>query len=214
MKLLLINILIFFISFSSFAQADLGLGLVSFNFGDSSVLHFYELPTDKQPVKNIVFFHDRRINSLNIRNLEKQQEWLNPEVLWLDYSSLIFRTRKIKDDWLEVVVNNETGKTLWLKKSNQTVFSSWEEYLMGMFSISRLPGKKQIIRKHPREGSEEIRYSGQDCFQIKSMQGDWVEIFTPEHCDGESTDSKAKIISGWIKWRQGNDILINYFITG
>jgi hypothetical protein len=45
------------------------------------------------------------------------------------------------------------------------------------------------------------------------MNGDWIEIFTADYCDESYTDSKTKIESGWIKWRQGNKLLIEYYIT-
>ena len=48
---------------------------------------------------------------------------------------------------------------------------------------------------------------------VKSINGDWIEISTPDYCDENYTDSTAPIKSGWIKWRQGNKLLIDYFIT-
>lgn len=45
------------------------------------------------------------------------------------------------------------------------------------------------------------------------MRGDWIEIFTADYCEDGYTESKTKIKSGWIKWKQGNTLLIEYFIT-
>lgn len=88
-------------------------------------------------------------------------------------------------------------------------FSSWETYLQGMFGIARLSNQNQTIKKQPSDSSEEIKYSGSDCFQVKSMEGDWIEIFTADQCD----ESKTKIKSGWIKWTQGNKLLIEYYLA-
>jgi hypothetical protein len=194
-------------------QTELGVGLVAINFNDTTVLHFYAKKTDKQPVKTIEFFDDKTIDSWNIRNLDKQSQWLSPESLWLDYYSFIFRCKSRTNDWYEVIINNDNGKTLWLKKSALTKFSNWEAFLKNMFGVSRLPDKKQAIRASPNEKSKEINYSGSDCFQVRSMKGDWIEIFTTDYCDESDTNSKTKIKSGWIKWRQGNNLLIEYFIT-
>jgi hypothetical protein len=212
MRLLITNIL-FLLTTNLWGQVELGVGLVSINFSDTTVLHFYSSPIDKQPTKTIEFFNDKTINSWNIRNLDKQKQWLKPECLWLDYSSFIFRCKSQTDDWYELIVNNENGQTLWLKKSALTKFSGWEEFLKGMFGVSRLPDKKQVIRTSPDDKSEEINYTGKDCFQVKSMKGEWIEIFTADYCDDSYTDSKTKIKSGWIKWKQGNSLLIEYFIT-
>jgi thioredoxin-related protein len=194
-------------------QADLGLGLVSINFDDKTTLHFYSTPKDKKPLKTIQFFNDLTINSWNIRDLDKHKEWLNPEILWLDYSQFVFRCLTVQNNWFKVIVNNENGETLWLKKNELTTFKNWENYLTEMFGVARLPNHQQKIRVSPIENSDEIIYKGQDCFQVKSMKGDWIEIFTADYCDESYTDSKAKIKSGWIKWRQGNNLLIEYFTT-
>ena len=194
-------------------QTTLGIGLVSINFDDKTILHFYATPTDKEPKRTIVFFDDQSINSWNIRDLDQQKEWLKPEILWLDYSKFVFRCVKIDDNWLKIIVNNETKETLWLEKSDLTTFIDWENYLKNMFGVARLFDQKQKIRSLPTDDSEEIIYQGNDCFQVKAMKGDWIEIFTAEYCDESYTDSKTKIKSGWIKWRQGNKILIEYFTT-
>jgi hypothetical protein len=212
MRLLITNIL-FLLTTNIWGQVELGVGLVSINFSDTTVLHFYSSPTDKQPLKTIEFFNDKSINNWNIRNLDKQKQWLKPECHWLDYSSFIFRCKSETNNWYELIVNNESGQTLWLKKSALINFYNWETFLKGMFGVSRFPDQKQIIRTLPNDKSEEINYTGKACFQVKSMKGDWVEIFTADYCDDSYTDSKTKIKSGWIKWRQGNKLLIEYFIT-
>ena len=210
MKTLLTNILLI-LTTNLLAQNDLGLGLVSINFDDKTSLLLYGTPNDKESKRTIQFFNDQTINSWNIRDFDKHKEWLNPEILLLDYSQFVFRCLAVQDNWLKVMVNNETGETLWLKKSDLTTFSDWESYLKEMFGVARLPDQQQKIRSLPTDNSDEIIYSGQDCFQVKSMKEDWIEIFTADYCD--ETDSKAKVKSGWIKWRQGNKLLIDYFIT-
>jgi hypothetical protein len=194
-------------------KADLGLGLISINFDDKTTLYFYSTPYDKKPNRTISFFNDKTINSYNILDLDKHQEWLKPEILWLDYDQFVFRCLTVKDSWLKIIVNNETKETLWLKKSDLTIFRDWETFLKEMFGVSRPPDQRQRIRTLPNDNSEEINYEGQDCFQVKSMKGDWIEIFSADYCDESYTDSKTKIKSGWIKWRKGNQLLIEYFTT-
>lgn len=212
MKRLLTYILMF-LTTNLLAQKDLGLGLVSINFDGKTTLQFYSIPTDKEPKRIIQFFNDKTINSWNIRDLKRHKSWLKPEVLWLDYSYFVFRCLTVKDNWLKVMVNNETGEALWIKKSNLTTFKYWENYLKEMFGVARLPKEQQKIRSLPTDNSKEIIYQGQDCFQVKSMKGDWIEIFTADYCDESYTDNKTKIKSGWIKWKQKNKLLIDYFTT-
>ena len=211
MKPILTSLLLL-LSFSLFSQTDLGIGIVSINFDSNTEMNFYQNTTDKNPSKTLRFFDDPEINSWNICDLEHQKDWLQPESLWLDYHSFNFRVVEKNADWYKVIVNNETGKIMWLENSEITDFHNWEEYLRNMFSISRLPQTDQKILKSPISDAPEIPYQGQDCFQVKNMKGEWIEIFTPEHCE-EFTDSNSKIKSGWISWRKDNELIIEYFIT-
>jgi hypothetical protein len=212
MKLLFTNI-IFLLTTNLWGQTELGVGLVSINLSDTTVLQFYSAFEDKQPSKTIEIFNDKTINSWNILNLDKQKQWLNPECLWLDYSSLIFRCKSQTNNWYELIVNNDNGQTLWLKKNTLSKFSTWDEFLIGMLGVARLADKKQIIRTLPNDNAKEINYTGRDCFKVKSMKDDWIEIFTADYCDDLDTISKTKVKSGWIKWRKENTLLIQYFLT-
>jgi hypothetical protein len=192
---LLISIAFIFLKTTLSAQTDLGIGLVSITFDEKTTLHFYSAPNDEQPTATLQFFDDHKINSISIRDLEKHEVWLKPEVLGLDYLSFIFRCSTIENNWMEVIVNNETGKTLWLKQSNIITFDTWESYIINMFLISRLPyqnlpEEKQKIRSFPHEDSVEIIYDDEDCFQVKSMKGDWIEIYTTDICDDYPAKSK------------------------
>jgi hypothetical protein len=195
----------------SYGQVTLGTGIVKIEFNDKTVVDFYKRPTDKTQHKRIEFFNDKGINGWNIKNLETERTWLKPEVLWLDYSQFNFRCKSTTTDWLELIVNNENGLTLWVKRTTETKYLTWEEYLKGMFAVDRLEDHKQKVRKQPIDTSAEIEYEGRDCFEVKSLKGDWMEIISTDHCD--EGNNKTKIDSGWIRWRNGDKLLIKYYTT-
>lgn len=192
-------------------QVTLGTGIVKIAFNEKTVIDFYEKPTDKDYFKRIEFFDDKETNSWSIKNLEAERAWLKPEMIWLDYSQFNFRCKSTTTDWLQLVVNNESGLTLWIKRTKTTSYLTWEDYLKNASLVERLNESKQKIRRIPDNSGEEIRYEGQDCFQVKSLKGDWIEIFTPDHCD--EVDPKNKVKSGWIKWRDRNKLIIDYYTS-
>ena len=194
-----------------YGQMPLGTGVVKIAFDGKTVIDFYKHPTDKAHFKRVEFFNDIEINSWNIKNLEIEKAWLNPEIIWLDYSQFNFRCKSTTTDWLELIVNNEPGLTLWIKRTKATTYLTWEQYLKDASQVDRLKETKQKIRKRPNDNADEIKYERQDCFQVKSMQGDWIEIFTPDTCD--EVDEKSKVKSGWIKWRDGDRLLIEYYTS-
>jgi hypothetical protein len=205
------TILLMTILTESYGQVTLGTGIVKIEFDCKTVVDFYKKPTDKTSFKKIEFFDDKEINSCNIKNLKIEQTWLKPEVLWLDYFQFNFRCKSTTGEWLELIVNNENGQTYWIKKNKTTKFLTWEEYLQGMFGVRRLDNEKQKIRNSPTDSAQEMKYNGTDCFQVKTLKADWIEIFTGDHCD--EYGSKTQIKSGWIKWRSGDKLLIKYYTT-
>jgi hypothetical protein len=194
----------------SYGQVTLGTGIVKIEFDDKTIVDFYKNPTDNVYFKRIEFFNDKEIISWNIKNLKTEQTWLKPEVLWLDYSQFNFRCKSINGEWLELIVNNDNGLTYWIKRNKATKFLTWEEYLSGMFGVDRLADNKQKIRKQPSDTAEEMKYEGRDCFKVKSLRGDWIEIFSTDRNDGKN---RNKIKSGWIKWRRGDELMIEYHTT-
>lgn len=204
-------ILLFSFSLICNAQTEIGIGIVSIDSDSKPIVRFYKNPNDKKAVRTVEFFDDKSINSFNIKNLETQKVWLRPEAFRSEYPAFSFRCKSKTRNWYEVIVNNKNGKSLWIKKERFTKLLSWETYLKNTYVIERLAKYKQPIRKFPATDSTKIRYAGQDCFQVKSMKGEWLEIYTSDFCrSGYGEPEKTTIKSGWIKWKNGNTLLIDY----
>jgi len=213
MRLVLAVIFLWFVILAitsvGISQTDLGVGVVSLDVPENSILRFYARPLDRSPAKTLTFFHDKSTNSRSILNLEQQKRWFSPELWGLDDNPLLFRCKSRTGSEFEVIVNNYTGRTYWIKRSASTRFKTWEKYLQGMFAIERDRNFSQKIYSASRASSNEINFKGKDCFQVRSMRGDWINIFTPTHC----SDVVVKLDSGWIQWRKGNRLLIYLFPT-
>lgn len=194
---------------SYLAQAPLGIGLVDVNFNDKTVIHFYDHPGAPSPARTIRFFNDESINSWSIVELKSVQRWLAPESLWLDYNSFVFRCLGRRLGWFQVVVNNTTGESYWVKSSPILLFRTWEDFLKGMFSVTRSRHFPQDLRVRPSAKSRALKLRGGDCFDVVEMRGDWIRVNQAGHCEAPDTSFR----SGWIRWRRGRTLLIDYFIT-
>ncbi|CAN5154023.1 hypothetical protein BH09BAC3_BH09BAC3_16820 [soil metagenome] len=198
------------ITLSASSQVSIGIGIVWIEFDGPATIEFYRTPEDNTYSKRLVIFNDPVIDGLNLKDYPKHKKWLQPEVMRLDYYHFNFRCKSETEKWLEVIVNNEDGSTLWVKRSEQTKFQPWKEYLMSMFGIKRLNARAQGIYDAADESSKKVASQGKDCFRIKEMRGDWVEIFSSDECD---TKKRTEIKSAWIKWKEGDKILIEYSTT-
>ncbi|AZQ44182.1 hypothetical protein [Nonlabens ponticola] len=196
------------VSLTSLSQSELGIGIVSINFNNNNntLIDFYEGSDLNKKVKTIEFFKDESINSWNIKDLENQQQWLQPESLWLDYHQFSFRTKTNETDCFEIYVSDT--KTMWIKNTDYIEFHTWEEYLQNMFSIERVDKNTQNIYSKPFTNSEIVKLgSKEDCFTVIRMQNDWIEVETGEHCEN------GRKIKGWLEWRNDDKLLINYYTT-
>ncbi|KAA9339995.1 hypothetical protein [Adhaeribacter soli] len=224
LKLLLAN-LFFLATLDLFGQTPLGKGLVSIDCENGRILEFYPDTTDIKATKTIKILGDILPTTVGVTNhqepkriwwgilsLNEQGEWNESQWLKPEQSgfSLELRFKQQTKGWYEVIVNNQNGQTYWLRKSKFTKYLSWEDHLKRQRSISRLPASNQPIRRQPTEQSKSIKYSGPECFRIRSVSGDWVEIFLIVYLNEDPEKPKHKIKTGWIKWRNGDNLLINY----
>ena len=205
------SLLLAFVFTATHAQAPIGIGLVRITLDDKPVIDFYKSPTDDTFSKRITFTNDSITKGRTFKDREEVSRWLRPEVIWLDHYELIFRCKSSNEDWYEVIANNENGHTLWIRKDKTTSFSTWEEFLKSMYTVVRIHYRKQKIRAHPSDKSSELKYEGGDCFRVKSLNGDWIEIYTPTNIC--RPDLKTEIKSGWIKWKDGNRMMVDYYTT-
>lgn len=203
----LTTIILVFIHIVCYCQRE--IGILSVDFDEQIQIDFYETSALEKKLETIRFFQDKSINSLNIENLESHKDWLQPETLWLDYYRLNFRVKSVKEGCYEIYVSDK--RTMWIKDKEFTDFLFWEEYFKQMFAITRKDPTEQKVYERPDLQAKKIKYSaGEDCFNVKSLTGDWIEIFTPKHCTDETSN---ELKSGWIRWKDGNKLLINYFPT-
>ncbi|MCB0495062.1 MAG: hypothetical protein KDC79_02910 [Cyclobacteriaceae bacterium] len=194
------------------AQKELGIGFVKINFEENSVLKFYQIPNSNKPIKTIEFFNDKKINSISIRNLEEQNKWFSPASIWLDYYDLRLRAIEKKNDWIRVVVNEKDWTTYWVKEDQLAKFLPWEDFLKSVFNVERMDPKSQPIKSEPTINSETINYDGVDCFNVRKVQGDWIEIYSQSWCE-DFDDWKTKLNDGWVQWKSGNKLLIKIYTT-
>jgi len=208
MKRTYVLILTLCLSLFAAAKTELGIGVIVIDFSENTVVEFYDSPElNLKPVKSIMFYDDHVNQVWKIKNMETHKSWLKPEAYNPLYDLLAFRCISKKDGWIEVMVNNNTGQTFWIKSSDITLFSDWLTFLQKGKCISRGKTEVQILEK-PEENAKQIEFNGKDCFGIKSMKDEWIEITIP--MEDKKGDSEEK--TGWMKWKNGNDLLIKYSI--
>jgi hypothetical protein len=207
-------VLLLFLLTNVRSQDHPGAGMVSIQFDDKTELRFYKDTFESDPVHVLKFFYDTAVYGYNIRSLAKHRVWLDPELLWLEYGRFLLRCEVASGDWYKVVVDKGAGTTLWLRHGESVGLIDWPMFLRSTSGVVRLRDHPQKIRATPSDSGKSIVYTGPDCFQVRRVQGDWIEIFTHELCAEEHPGIRNPLQSGWIRWRRGALLLIEYFLAG
>lgn len=189
-------------------EAELGHGIVEVDIYKTKEIKLFKNKGDELPEKTIRLVH--RDSEIYIEEKD-YAKWLKPESVWLDYSIFIFRYTNIEGNWIEVVVNNETMNKKWIQKSGTLNVKSWEKFLVENTTAIE-PLIPTDIKAEPDADSKTIRKSTkEDCFEAVEVKGDWIRLRTNETL--ECNEHPTPIKSGWIKWREANKLMINFFLT-
>jgi hypothetical protein len=189
-------------------EPELGHGIIEVNIDETKEIKVFKNKGDKEPERII-----RLVNQNGDIVIEENDytKWLQPESVWLDYSQFLFRFTKIEDDWIQVIVNNETGDKKWILKSQTLKIQTWDKFLVDNTTAIE-PLKSVDIKAEPSMQSKTIRKSSEkDCFEAIEIKGDWIKIKTNETL--ECNEHPQPIKTGWIKWRGDNLLAIKYYLT-
>jgi len=125
-----------------------------------------------------------------------------------DYFRLIFDCAKSTDKYYEVIVDQKTNETGFIKKAdNSFKFETVVEYVNEWTTLGLDFDRTQNpLRQEPSDNGSVISNEDQKKYKIWraakiEMKGDWLKV--------KIGDSEQ----GWIRWRQGDRILIRIYFA-
>lgn len=189
-------------------KSELGLGVIQVDIYKTTEIRVYRNKGDKSPEKIIKLVNREGEITIEEKNYSN---WLKPEAIWFDYSQFIFRYTATEDKWIQVIVNTDTKEKKWIQKSETLTMQTWENLLI--YETTAIdPLEPTDIKTEPNTNSKTLRKSTEkDCFEAIEIKGDWIKIRTNETLD--CNEHPQPINSGWIKWKENNQLSIKYFLT-
>lgn len=185
-----------------FADKSLTNGLVYIIDYKKDINFYLTLSDTLNPIHKLSFIETDQ--GIEIKEEANQAKWLIPQSMGggvCECSFLMFRLLAVKDNWLKVVVNNMTGIAYWIKYDEGMNYLNWQNFLetQNIFISKDFP---QQLRSLPTLSSKEIKHSdsNNNGFNCLRLEGDWMNVI---EVDGNK-------ISGWVKWKSGNQILIHF----
>ncbi|MGX7688179.1 hypothetical protein ACWA1C_13530 [Flectobacillus roseus] len=128
----------------------------------------------------------------------------------------------------KVLVNNSQLK--YLPKINSYEFKTWDQYILESFGIRRLtsytdePTPKLLLRQDPNDNAKTLTIPNElEMFCPIEVKGDWVKVkydcfYNEDNNPHEGMPCQTYIdkcknpLTGWLKWRQDNKLLIDIFL--
>jgi len=105
----------------------------------------------------------------------------------------------------EVIVNEETNTKKYIKSTAKGLqFQTWEACIASLFAVEFDASKNPILEK---VGAPEptISYDRNEIYHPNELDGNWLQIKWGNEDHWEY---------GWIKWRNGEELLIEPFFSG
>lgn len=195
------------------APVGVGLGIASVSVEDGVRLDLFAEPDAAEPALTLDLVEDPSLRSIALA--EEAPAWFRPETFWLDSSLFTFRVVRATDAALEVVVDDESGRTLWLRRQPAVAFKPWAQFLVeDVTGFSRLDPASNPLRASPRSSAPVIAYSGSEkhgweCLAVAEVRGPWARVRLSELCAFGETEP----VDGWVRWRDENEMLIGYGMT-
>lgn len=184
-------------------QQPLGIGMARPHLQAGGTLYFYG-------VRDVTVMPDQLVpqDSLTFKQGEHFVEiatappWFWPEVTKLDYNLLYLRAKTVSRNWLEVVVNRQSGQTAWVdRQAVECVL--WPDFLLSVYAVELLDPTNNPMRIKPLLHASPVALPERAQLKPLAMQGDWLRV---EILD----DAGQARVTGWIRWRDAQGLLIRY----
>ncbi len=181
----------------------MGLGFFQPNAFDHPVLYVYGPPrhtksTLEQSPQDSIVFGRTEYGSTDILSAPP---WLVPAHMKLDYDIFYLKIMGLTQEMAECEVNTVTGETRYFnRRRGQVIY--WEDFLLGVHSVEWPDDQPAMVRIKPLAHASLVQAAYSFMHPIM-IRGEWmlVELWN---------DDFEQMGSGWIRWTDGQKLLVNY----
>lgn len=185
----------------SLARANKQLGFVFVPFPAKGItLLFYAGPApDAKLVDSLVYTSEE--HRLNLVHAPADYQ---PFYFKEDFQLLILRMTDIAGRRAEVEINEESGRTAWID-GTAVVAQDWKTFLENVAFVEPVDWSANPPRKAPEAAAPRVAEINEQVFlQPQKVQGDWLQVKS----FSEQADAPSQI--AWIRWRQGEKVLVSW----
>lgn len=168
---------------------------------DTVVFRFFENPKDAAPSQQLsCYFNWSSIPRKEVIIERDYRNWLSPMIFKDDsvsgYYKVYLTCVSRKGYWLEVIVNEQTQKKMWIKEEKFVRFHRWADIADKKFLTISV---NTAVYARPDTNSVQATIAS-NCFEIDKINGDWMQVSS---ADAELCDSygQARLKKVWVRFK-------------
>lgn len=191
---------------------------------DTTIVKFYASPKKENPLETIkLYFRDTSLDTLYGRKtvgrcrvhegfISDSTSWLIPMTATDDSDRIVLTCKTKRGNWYEVVVNEQTRKTLWVHKNRFTHFYPWKDLPKHIFWLAFASQHNPNIDIFTKKdtASQKITHEFY-CLQVESFEGSWMKVNNTE-TDLCLLYDPSKGVNGWVLFRDEKGLKVRLFI--
>ncbi|HQV38146.1 MAG TPA: hypothetical protein PLS92_02570 [Flavobacteriales bacterium] len=180
----------------------LGLGMAA-PVMETGVFHFYagpdmdRIPDPSQALDSLIFEKGK-----HYIGIASAPPWFVPAHMKLDYGLLLLKVITLSRNWVEVEVNTFDGATRWVDRQELGI-ALWPEFISTVNSVEIIDPETNPIRIKPLDHASIMADGADALLKPLAVQGDWLMVDTSGLADRIAP-------TGWIRWRDGERLLVRY----
>jgi hypothetical protein len=183
---------------------------------DTITLKFYKSPNEMVVDQKLTFYYtpDKPIAIKHL--LQKDHlSWLKPFHFKSDtvrgYFQIYFICKTKKDNWYEVVINEESGETRWINDKRFVKIFAWNKLIINS-DLDVCVNPKYNIYPKPDSNLIPLNFNKTDFFEIIETKGNWMKIKAQKgNPCGNSTENTY---FAWFNYKCKDNLFFNYYVNG
>ena len=184
-------------------EKELGIGFFKPNFFEHPTLYLYGNVTTEKTVREHTPKDSLALgrDQFGDFKLISAPPYLWPEAMNSQFGIFYFKALTVGREFIEIEVNSKNGKTALIDK-NQGTLLFWPDFLLTTNNVSFISGKKQTPKIKPLANASEVNTLFVN-MKVITVTSQWLKV------NLQNKDYR-NLGTGWIQWRDNNQILINY----
>jgi len=193
-----------------------GIGLVNIKPDSSLSIYFYDSLKSMYAKNKIDFIEDKNHIGLFCLKLSAKDAgaWFRPLHFYIEFGILTFQCIDTTEAFYKVIVKEVTNQAYWIRKNSFIRFQCWSEYLLETTGVEPINPIENPIRTRPERNSPPTVNQPIKCIRAVKITDDWMKIITdPTNCDQTNEMKDDEKVTGYIRWKSGNNLLIKYYLS-